>query len=180
MIIHSFHQSLVFACGVRKVWSKKLKDIEPISKQITHVRGILSDLGMKGRLSLEQARTIKERREFQQELGIVFLYLTRHDYYISPIVDEVREFAAKHAGEGRPKRSTATTSKPAVSSDSESEESEEEVVGPRRAKVIFPLFPFPWNRHQRFCTSRMRDRVLWHFCKIRATQNDRGHSDVCM
>ncbi|KAJ3794392.1 hypothetical protein GGU11DRAFT_320091 [Lentinula aff. detonsa] len=65
-------KSLVNACGVRKVWSKVFKDInDSPSKQIALLRKILADLGMTGRLSLEQAKTIKERREFASELADV-------------------------------------------------------------------------------------------------------------
>jgi hypothetical protein len=37
--------------------------------QIAHIRKILSDLGMVGRLSMEQAREIRAQRELAQELG---------------------------------------------------------------------------------------------------------------
>ena len=62
-------QSLVVACGVRKVWSKEFKDLDKPSDQIRRLRQILADLGMTGRMSLEQAKAIKEKREFAQELG---------------------------------------------------------------------------------------------------------------
>ncbi|KAJ3994766.1 hypothetical protein F5050DRAFT_1809286 [Lentinula boryana] len=65
-------KGLVNACGVRKVWSKVFKDVnDSPSKQIALLRKILADLGMTGRLSLEQAKTIKERREFASELADV-------------------------------------------------------------------------------------------------------------
>ena len=62
-------QSLVVACGVRKVWSKELKGLDKPSEQIRHLRQMLTDLGMSGRMSLEQAKAIKEKREFEQELS---------------------------------------------------------------------------------------------------------------
>ncbi|KAH9940746.1 uncharacterized protein BXZ73DRAFT_98576 [Epithele typhae] len=58
----------VVACGVRKVWSKELKGLDKPSEQIRHLRKMLMDLGMKGRMSLEQAKAIRQKREFQQEL----------------------------------------------------------------------------------------------------------------
>ncbi|KAH8093825.1 hypothetical protein BXZ70DRAFT_1010418 [Cristinia sonorae] len=61
-------KSLVVACGVRKVWAKEFKDMESKSAQIRRLKEILSGLGMNGRLSLEQAKAIKEKREFEQEL----------------------------------------------------------------------------------------------------------------
>lgn len=136
---HTFLKSLVFACGVRKVWSRELKDIESHAKQIAHIRGILTDLGMKGRFSLEQARAIKEKRELQQEIGICF-NSSLESRVLMVIVEEVREFAAKHAGEGRPKRA-ASTSKATVSADTDSQEEsdEEEVTGPSRRKKVCEL-----------------------------------------
>ena len=53
---------------MRKVWSKEFKDLDS-SQQIKRLREILADLGMTGRLSLEQAKAIKEKRELAQELG---------------------------------------------------------------------------------------------------------------
>ncbi|RPD58945.1 hypothetical protein L226DRAFT_536488 [Lentinus tigrinus ALCF2SS1-7] len=61
-------KSLVVACGVRKVWSKEFKGLDKPSDQIRRLRQILSDLGMKGRMSMEQAKVIREKREFEQEL----------------------------------------------------------------------------------------------------------------
>lgn len=57
------------ACGVRKVWAKEFKDVEKPSDQVRRLRKMLTDLGMTGRMSLEQAKAIKAKREFEQELG---------------------------------------------------------------------------------------------------------------
>ncbi|KAF8628702.1 hypothetical protein AX17_005925 [Amanita inopinata Kibby_2008] len=62
-------KSLVVACGVRKVWSKVFEGVDKPSQQIRKLKEILSDLGMTGRFSLEQARAIREKRELAQELG---------------------------------------------------------------------------------------------------------------
>ena len=61
-------QSFVTACGVRKVWSKELKDMSE-REQISRVKQILADLGMTGRLSVEKAKSIRAKRELAQELG---------------------------------------------------------------------------------------------------------------
>jgi hypothetical protein len=53
---------------VRKQWARELNGLNA-SAQITHIRKILSELGMAGRLSLEQAREIRAQRELAQELG---------------------------------------------------------------------------------------------------------------
>jgi hypothetical protein len=63
-------KGLVRACGVTRMWAKELNGLD-LSSQITHIRKILSDLGMKGRMSIEQATRIRERREFAQELDDV-------------------------------------------------------------------------------------------------------------
>jgi hypothetical protein len=64
------HQSFVVACGVRKVWSRVFENIEVPAQQIKKLREILAELGMTGRLSLEQAKRIKEKRELAKELGL--------------------------------------------------------------------------------------------------------------
>ncbi|KAH9986655.1 hypothetical protein BJV74DRAFT_885881 [Russula compacta] len=63
-------KSLVVACGVRKQWTRELDGLDT-SAQIAHIRKILSDLGMAGRLSMEQAREIRAQRELAQELDDV-------------------------------------------------------------------------------------------------------------
>lgn len=59
----------MYACGVRKSWIKELQGLDTPSRKIAHLRSILSDLGMKGRFSMEQAKVIKEKREFAKEMG---------------------------------------------------------------------------------------------------------------
>jgi hypothetical protein len=56
------------ACGVRKQWTRELNGLST-SAQIAHIRKTLNDLGMVGRMSLEQAREIRAKRELAQELG---------------------------------------------------------------------------------------------------------------
>jgi len=63
-------KALVRMCGVHKIWAKELNGLDPNS-QITHIRKTLTDLGMKGRMSTEQAIKIRDRREFAQELDDV-------------------------------------------------------------------------------------------------------------
>ncbi len=59
----------MIACGIRKVWAKEFKDMDKPA-QIRRLKQLLADLGMKGRLSLEQAKAIKEKRELAQELRL--------------------------------------------------------------------------------------------------------------
>ncbi|OCH87538.1 hypothetical protein OBBRIDRAFT_889739 [Obba rivulosa] len=61
-------KSLVVACGVRKVWTKEFKGLDRPADQIKRLKSILADLGMTGRLSMEQAKAIRERRELAKEL----------------------------------------------------------------------------------------------------------------
>ncbi|KAN0109130.1 hypothetical protein V8E52_009652 [Russula decolorans] len=63
-------KSLVVACGVRKQWARELDGMN-VNAQIAHIRKILSDLGMVGRPSMEQAREIRAQRELAQELDDV-------------------------------------------------------------------------------------------------------------
>ena len=72
IINNEYSQSLVYACGVRKVWTKELKDLDTPSSQITHLRKLLGDLGMNGRFTIERARAIKKKRELAQELGMSY------------------------------------------------------------------------------------------------------------
>lgn len=67
-------QSYVVACGTRKQWAREFKDIlDDKRAQIKRLKEILASLGMTGRLSLEKAKSIKEQREFAQELGKIVL-----------------------------------------------------------------------------------------------------------
>jgi len=54
---------------VRKVWTKEFQNLEKPSQQIKRLKEILSELGMAGRFTLQQAKDIKEKRELAQELG---------------------------------------------------------------------------------------------------------------
>ena len=55
---------------MRKQWTKEFKDISDDKKaQIQKLKEILSDLGMTGRLSMEKAKAIREKRELARELG---------------------------------------------------------------------------------------------------------------
>ncbi|KAG8975083.1 hypothetical protein FRC05_006506 [Tulasnella sp. 425] len=84
-------KSFVVACGVRKKWVKEFEGLTTPAQQINKLRKILADLGMTGRLSLEKAKEIREKREFAQEM------------------EDIQEFNAKINGprEGRSSRSKA-------------------------------------------------------------------------
>lgn len=67
------------------------------SDQIRHLRTILSDLGMKGRMSLERAKSIKAKREFQKELGASYSRCIVHRLLTGACIplEDVQEFAQK-------------------------------------------------------------------------------------
>jgi hypothetical protein len=72
--------------------------------QITHLKSLLKDLGMSGRMSLEKARAIRTQREFAQELEDVVEY----DAKINRNLKRKQEEAEKEA-KGRARRSVSTT-----------------------------------------------------------------------
>jgi hypothetical protein len=45
------------------------------TQQIAHLKYLLSDLGMTGRMTLDQAKAIREKRELKAELGNDIAYL---------------------------------------------------------------------------------------------------------
>ncbi|KAK7048236.1 E3 ubiquitin isg15 ligase trim25-like protein [Favolaschia claudopus] len=108
-------KSLVVACGVRKQWGKIFKDVDSSSQQIKILKQTLTDLGMTGRMSLEQAKTIKAKREFAQEL------------------EDVQQFAAAAA---RPKV------KPSAKEEEEEESEEEELPVKRKPNARKSIMDF--------------------------------------
>ncbi|KAJ3852092.1 hypothetical protein EV368DRAFT_65201 [Lentinula lateritia] len=110
-------KSLINACGIRKVWSKVFKNIEDSpSKQIALLRKMLADLGMTGRLSMEQAKSIKEKRELASELA------------------DVQSFEQTIKNQSsRPSRSAATKEESAEA-ESEKASDEEDNVRPAKRK----------------------------------------------
>ncbi|KAI0358210.1 hypothetical protein OH77DRAFT_1587914 [Trametes cingulata] len=104
-------KSLVVACGVRKVWSKEFKGLEKPSDQIRRLKQILGDLGMTGRMSMEQAKAIKAKREFEKEL------------------EDVQEFASKVVSGPSRRRGPAAAGD---ANDDEEEGSDVDMVKKRR------------------------------------------------
>lgn len=98
-------KSFVVACGVRRVWSKVFEGLDTPAQQIKKLKEILHELGMTGRLSLEKARAIREKREFAQEL------------------QDVQEFQKAIMKSGRKQHVTATNDDKHAG-DSEGEEDE--------------------------------------------------------
>ncbi|KIM90317.1 hypothetical protein PILCRDRAFT_1635 [Piloderma croceum F 1598] len=61
-------KSYVYACGVRKVWTKEFQNLPTPLQQVKRLKEILADLGMDGRLSMEKAKAIKTKRDLAKEL----------------------------------------------------------------------------------------------------------------
>lgn len=61
-------KSQLTQCGVRKVWSKLLANIDGEAAQVKYLRQMLADIGMTGRFSKAKAKAIKEKREFEQDI----------------------------------------------------------------------------------------------------------------
>ncbi|CAG8497590.1 14040_t:CDS:2 [Ambispora leptoticha] len=60
-------KKLVSKCGVRKVWSKELANLE-LDEKITKVKSILVDLGVKGEPTEAKCLKVRKARELQSEL----------------------------------------------------------------------------------------------------------------
>lgn len=54
--------------------AKEFKDVPSTRQQIVLVKRMLAELGMNGRLSLNQAKQIKEQRELMKDLGLFFFF----------------------------------------------------------------------------------------------------------
>ncbi|KIO27315.1 hypothetical protein M407DRAFT_193093 [Tulasnella calospora MUT 4182] len=113
-------KSFVLGCGVRKKWVKEFEGLDTTAQQINKLRKILAELGMTGRLSMEKAKEIREKREFAQEM------------------EDIQEFNAKINGP-RPSRSSRSKGKPGSDDDEEmknghGEEGEDSSPGPSRPR----------------------------------------------
>ncbi|EXJ60043.1 hypothetical protein A1O7_04192 [Cladophialophora yegresii CBS 114405] len=64
-------QGWLVKCGIRKLWGKELKPYETPKAKIKHLKGMLADVGMTGRYSLEKANQIKEARELAADIEAV-------------------------------------------------------------------------------------------------------------
>ena len=57
---------------------KEFEGLPSTSQQVNRVRQILTDLGMTGRMSIEKAKEIREKREFEQEMRELLHCFTCH------------------------------------------------------------------------------------------------------
>lgn len=61
-------KAIVVACGLRKAWKKEFQGLDRPKQQIKRLHEILAELGMTPRYTMEKAREIKKKREFEREL----------------------------------------------------------------------------------------------------------------
>ncbi|SJL04083.1 uncharacterized protein ARMOST_07442 [Armillaria ostoyae] len=119
-------KSLVLACGVRKPWAKLFEGIDRPSQQIKIIKDILAELGMKGRMSMEQAKAIREKREIEQELGMWY--------------PDVQSFEKSFVS--RSSRSRATAKKAAESEQDDSDEEMPEKPAKRKMSARQSIMAF--------------------------------------
>ncbi|PWN26681.1 hypothetical protein BDZ90DRAFT_275016 [Jaminaea rosea] len=104
-------KKFVVACGVRKQWSKWFTSMEPPAEtpkaQIRALRELLAEVGMEGRLSMEKAKQIKEKREFEEEMKAIGADM--------PVSDD-------GGGRGRRKRTSAGGSKKPYKDDDDDDD----------------------------------------------------------
>ncbi|TFK39705.1 hypothetical protein BDQ12DRAFT_681065 [Crucibulum laeve] len=117
-------KALVNACGVRKVWSKIFRD-DPPKQQIKKLKEILAELGMTGRLSMEQAKVIKEKRELEKELEDV-------KQFEQAVVG--RSSRGRNAVKQASMEEESSSEKDGRASEEDKDEDEDEEVGPRRKR----------------------------------------------
>lgn len=131
---------------------------------------------------MEQATTIKEKREFEKEMGMLLLWI----WWFGPLLTnfpnaaDVREFADNFVGGERSRRSK--DQKPAKKSsgddepnyDNESPDSDEGVK-PRRPGVSDCIFHRRKSRPIGCHLFRMHIEVFWHSLAIKATRKTRRY-----
>ncbi|KAI5995620.1 hypothetical protein EDD15DRAFT_2423618 [Pisolithus albus] len=61
-------KAIIVACGLRKVWKKEFQGLQQPKQQIKRLHEILAELGMTPRYTMEKAREIRKKREFEREL----------------------------------------------------------------------------------------------------------------
>lgn len=105
---------------------------------------MLTDLGMTGRFSMEQAKNIREKREFAKEMGMFGVDHRLRRPLLSKLTEDIRDFAEKFAGD-RPKRSAKSSEKTADEEEEESvlgednEDSKDNKSASRRPRVCLTL-----------------------------------------
>lgn len=125
--------------------SKELKDCETPGRQIAHIRKILLDLGMSGRMSMEQAKTIREKRELAQEISEVTSArdFTSVSDFVFTETDDVISFeqekgltASSRASRSKQQKTSGAKRKVIVDSDDEaSAEGDEEEGSGKKPRV---------------------------------------------
>ena len=116
---------------------------------------MLTDLGMSGRMSLGEAKAIKEKREFEQELSAYPANAASHALvFTDDVTGDVKEFATKMeaAGRRRAQKSSAAEEDPLEDSDVE--------IPPKR-RVSQPL-SHEYQIRSRVPSRSLQGRASWH------------------
>lgn len=64
-------QSWLVKCGIRKMWHRELAPFDTSRAKILHLKTMLSEAGLEGRISIEKANRIRQRRELKDDLVAV-------------------------------------------------------------------------------------------------------------
>jgi hypothetical protein len=145
-------QSQLLKCGVRKIWAFELKKYGDDKKaKIRHLKGMLSDVGMKGRFSESRAREIKELRELQADL------------------EAVMEGEKSWGVSGRPARRRAAKGFKEPSDDEDSDEGQRRRLRMPRMTAATTM-SLSRTSNLRFMEGQQNEGRIWRFLAMRASR----------
>ncbi|CAO1617965.1 unnamed protein product [Parajaminaea phylloscopi] len=110
-------KKFVVACGVRKQWNKWFQGLDPPAEsakaQAKALRELLAELGMgTGRMSMDRAKKIKEKRDFNEELEAI------------GVVPDGGGRSSRAASSSKQRRSRGANAKDSDGSDDEDDDDE--------------------------------------------------------
>ncbi|KAI9636100.1 uncharacterized protein MKK02DRAFT_44801 [Dioszegia hungarica] len=112
---------IVHGCGTVKKWAKEFEGMTTAKSQISHLKRILSDLGMEGTPTLAKAKTIKRDKEEAAELKDIQAY----------------EAERGRSAPGRPSRTAARATKAQAAAEGSDDDGEEREPGATDAVLAF-------------------------------------------
>jgi len=121
------------------------QNLDTPQQQIKKLKEILTDLGMTGRMSMEQAKAIKEKRELAQELRTLISLLNSICWW--RLSEDVVEFASKVTGQTSRSQKESSDGRPSKGADEsekgqESPSEDEENAAPKKSVCIIFHLPF--------------------------------------
>jgi hypothetical protein len=115
------------------MWAKEFQSLPKSSQQIKRLKDVLSELGMTGRFTMQQAKAIKEKRELAQELGGESFF-----FLLFVLAEDVQSFErsvlSNHA-RSKSKPTDVEESDPSESSSSDADE--QEVPAKRKVRCFY-------------------------------------------